>query len=71
MTLARPGSDPATAASPEPPVISVAARPSRVIECALVSLAGLLLAGAMKWPLLRHLRSSVPEDLGDPLLQTW
>ncbi|MCU1672636.1 MAG: hypothetical protein JWN77_749 [Frankiales bacterium] len=40
-------------------------------EAALASVVGLLLAGVLKWPVLSHLRSSVPEDLGDPLLQTW
>ena len=34
-------------------------------------LAGLLLAGVLKWPVLRHLRTGIPADLGDPLLQTW
>ncbi len=71
MTLARPGSDPATAAPPDAPEQDPVAPPSRRAEIALVSLAGVLLAGALKWPVLRHLRSSVPEDLGDPLLQTW
>ena len=40
-------------------------------EAALASVVGLLLAGVLKWPVLSHLRSSVPEDLGDPLLQAW
>ena len=41
------------------------------LEATLASLAGLLLAGVLKWPVLRHLRTSVPEDLGDPMLQAW
>lgn len=34
-------------------------------------LAGLALAVVMRFPVLRSLRTSVAEDLGDPLLQTW
>lgn len=40
-------------------------------EAVLVGLAALLLAAVMTWPTLWHPASTVPEDLGDPLLQTW
>src|SRR5689334_16364050 len=40
-------------------------------EALLASLAGLLLAVVLKWPVLHHLSTGVPEDLGDPMLQTW
>ncbi len=36
-----------------------------------MSLVATALVAVMKWPVLRHLRSAVPEDLGDPLLQVW
>src|SRR5919199_335487 len=43
------------------------------VRCAaaLAAVAGLLLAAVLKWPVLHHLRSGIPEDLGDPLLQAW
>ena len=40
-------------------------------EAALAGVAGLLLAAILKWPVLHHLRTGIPEDLGDPLLQAW
>jgi hypothetical protein len=40
-------------------------------EIALCTLAGALLAVVMHWPLALHLGTSVPRDLGDPLLETW
>lgn len=36
-----------------------------------MTVAGIVLAVVLKWPVAKHLRSVVPEDLGDPLLQTW
>jgi hypothetical protein len=59
-------SDDAPATDPAP-----AARISVRMEAFLAGLAGLLIAAVLKWPVLRHLRTSVPEDLGDPLLQAW
>jgi hypothetical protein len=32
---------------------------------------GVVVAVVMTWPLVRHLRTSVPQDLGDPLGQAW
>ena len=49
----------------------VGRRPSVRLEALLASLAGLVIAGILKWPVLRHLRTGVPKDLGDPLLQVW
>ncbi|HSG12742.1 MAG TPA: hypothetical protein VLA22_02630, partial [Gaiellaceae bacterium] len=46
-----------------------AARMSRDVLRA--ALAGLVLALVMTWPLMLHLGSDIPKDLGDPLLQTW
>ncbi|MCW2713613.1 MAG: hypothetical protein JWN88_660 [Frankiales bacterium] len=40
-------------------------------EALLAGLAGVLLACLMRLPVLRQLRTGVPEDLGDPLLQAW
>ncbi len=40
-------------------------------EALVAAPASLLLAVAMTWPALRHPSTTVPEDLGDPLLQTW
>ena len=40
-------------------------------EAALACLAGLLLAAGLTWPVLAHPRSTVPLDVGDPLLQAW
>ena len=34
-------------------------------------LGGLLVAVAMTWPLAKHLRTHIPQDLGDPLGQAW
>ena len=36
-----------------------------------VGLIGIGLAVLLRFPVLRNLRTSVPEDVGDPLLQTW
>ena len=46
-------------------------RPSVRLEALLAGLAGLVIAGILKWPVLRHLRTGVPKDLGDPLVQVW
>jgi hypothetical protein len=40
-------------------------------ELLLVLGAGAVVAVVMQWPLLLHLGSSVPKDLGDPLAQAW
>lgn len=40
-------------------------------ELAGAAAAALGLAVAMTWPTLRHPRTTVPGDLGDPLLQAW
>jgi hypothetical protein len=37
----------------------------------LASLAYVLLTVVMFWPLVRELRSGIPHDVGDPLLNTW
>jgi hypothetical protein len=34
-------------------------------------LAGAVVAGVMTWPLVLHLRTHIPQDLGDPLGQAW
>lgn len=34
-------------------------------------LAGIVVAVVMTWPLVRHLSTSIPQDLGDPLGQAW
>lgn len=41
------------------------------LEALLASLGGVLLACVLRFPVLRDLRTGVPEDLGDPLLQVW
>lgn len=40
-------------------------------ELALLAIAAALLAVVMHWPLVLHLGSDVPRDLGDPLSQAW
>ena len=40
-------------------------------ELALVVVAGCLLAIVMHWPLVFHLGTDVPRDVGDPLVQSW
>lgn len=40
-------------------------------EWTLASLAGLALAVIMTWPTLRHPATTIPQDLGDPMLQAW
>ena len=40
-------------------------------EAVYVGLVGIGLAVLLRFPVLRNLRTSVPEDVGDPLLQTW
>lgn len=40
-------------------------------EAVSAGLVALLLAAVMTWPTLLHPASTIPEDLGDPLLQTW
>ncbi|TAL26165.1 MAG: hypothetical protein EPN99_00660 [Frankiales bacterium] len=40
-------------------------------EAVYAGLVGIALALLLRLPVLRGLRSTVPEDLGDPLLQTW
>jgi hypothetical protein len=40
-------------------------------EVLLAALGGALLAIAMTWPLLIHLGSIVPRDIGDPLAEAW
>lgn len=40
-------------------------------EVALAALGSVVLATVMTWPTLRHPRSTVPGDIGDPLLQAW
>jgi hypothetical protein len=54
-----------SADAPSAPPISVR------VEAVLAGVAGLLIAAILKWPVLHHLRSGIPEDLGDPLLQAW
>jgi hypothetical protein len=51
----------------------VLGRVGRIVghEWSLASLASALLAVVMTWPALRHPTSTVPQDLGDPLLQAW
>src|SRR5438128_896840 len=34
-------------------------------------LSGTIVAVVMTWPLVRHLSTSIPQDLGDPLGQAW
>jgi hypothetical protein len=41
------------------------------LEWALWLLGGWLLALLLTWPLARHLRTAVPQDVGDPLGQAW
>lgn len=40
-------------------------------ELAVLALGALALATVMSWPLVLHLGSDIPKDLGDPLLQAW
>jgi len=40
-------------------------------ELVLLAIGACLLAVAMHWPLVLHLGSDVPKDLGDPLVQAW
>lgn len=40
-------------------------------ELALLALGACLLAVVMNWPLVLNLRTDVPKDLGDPLVQSW
>src|SRR5690348_552395 len=40
-------------------------------EVGLVALAASLLAVVMTWPLVLHLGSTVPRDIGDPLAEAW
>jgi hypothetical protein len=40
-------------------------------EVAIAGLGAALLAIAMTWPLLIHLGSTVPRDIGDPLAEAW
>jgi hypothetical protein len=40
-------------------------------EALLAVIAGIVLAVVLRWPVASHLRTAVPEDLGDPLLQAW
>jgi hypothetical protein len=60
---------------PRPPtlgrrVLTAIGRPI-VHEFTLASLGSLLLAIVMTWPTMRHPTRTVPQDLGDPLLQAW
>jgi hypothetical protein len=41
------------------------------IEVGLAALGAALLAIVMTWPLLLHLGSTVPRDIGDPLAEAW
>lgn len=64
--------------APEPPrpptlagrVLAAIGRPM-MHEFTLASLGSLLLAIVMTWPTMRHPTRTVPQDLGDPLLQAW
>jgi len=38
---------------------------------AVLAAGSALLAVVMSWPLVLHLRTDIPQDLGDPLLQAW
>jgi hypothetical protein len=40
-------------------------------EWTLAILGGLLIAAVLTWPTLKHPASTIPGDLGDPLLQAW
>jgi hypothetical protein len=40
-------------------------------EVTLAALGGLLLSIVMTWPLLLHLGTTVPRDIGDPLAEVW
>lgn len=54
------------------PVPAPARHPARRwFEGPLWLLAGVLLAVAMTWPLARTLRTTVPQDAGDPVAQAW
>jgi hypothetical protein len=60
---------------PRPPalwrrVLAAIGRPL-IHEFTLASLGSLLLAIVMTWPTMRHPNRTVPQDLGDPLLQAW
>jgi hypothetical protein len=41
------------------------------LEVGVAALGGALLAIVMTWPLLIHLGSTVPRDIGDPLAEAW
>jgi hypothetical protein len=43
----------------------------RARELGLLALGAVLLAVAMFWPLVLHLGTDLPKDLGDPLPQAW
>src|SRR4029078_10491065 len=43
----------------------------RRAELALAAAAGCLLAVIMHWPLVLHLGTDIPRDVGDPLVQSW
>ncbi|TML22700.1 MAG: hypothetical protein E6G35_15120, partial [Actinobacteria bacterium] len=64
--------------APEPPrapgrVRVAAGRVGRVLghEHTLVVLGALVLAAAMNWQCVLHPSTTIPMDLGDPLLQAW
>ncbi|MGE5857087.1 MAG: hypothetical protein ACM31K_01220, partial [Solirubrobacterales bacterium] len=40
-------------------------------EVVIVAIGAVLLAIVMTWPLLLHLGSTVPRDIGDPLAEAW
>ncbi|MFN2613108.1 MAG: hypothetical protein ABR536_07050, partial [Solirubrobacterales bacterium] len=40
-------------------------------ELVLLALGACLLAVVMNWPLVLNLRTEIPKDLGDPLVQSW
>jgi hypothetical protein len=42
-----------------------------VVELGAAALGGAALAVAMNWPLVSRLGSHIPQDVGDPLFQTW
>jgi hypothetical protein len=52
--------------APRPPSPRLSAR-----ELGALAIAATLLAVVMHWPLVLHLGSDVPRDLGDPLSQAW
>ncbi|MBB4960825.1 hypothetical protein [Micromonospora polyrhachis] len=40
-------------------------------EWTLASIGGLLLAVVLTWPTLRDITETIPQDIGDPILQAW